>query len=171
MEAPLEKLSALLEQLKSEGITPKVALTIPVDGADIPGIKALQSSLLEAGITPEIQITISVGEAQPPAPKPDADFSGEKSVEAVVNVDKTNCMTFTTTDKAGKPIFEIPEPRVHLFRGDRLRVSAEHQASDKDPGDGTIIGTGGIRFYFVVDCSTRQEAKGLYVKQSDVTVV
>ena len=167
----MEKLSALLEQLKAEGITPTVALTIPVDGADIQGIKALQSSLLEAGITPEIQIAISAGEAQAPVPKPDVDFSGEKSVEAMVNVDKTNCMTFTTTDKAGKPIFEIPEPRVHLFRGDRLRVSAEHKASDKDPGDGIIIGTGGIRFYFIVDCPARPEAKGLYVKQSDASLV
>jgi hypothetical protein len=167
----MENLKLLVEQLKAEGITPKVALTIPVDGADIQGIKTLQSSLLEAGITPEIQIAIGVGDAQAPGPKPDADFTGEKSFEVVVNVDKTNCMTFTTTDKAGKPIFEIPEPRVHLFRGNRLRVSAEHKASDKDPGDGTIIGTGGIRFYFIVDCPTKQEAKSLYVKQSDVTVV
>ncbi len=167
----MENINLLLEQLKAEGITPKVALTIPADGTDIQGIKALQSSLIEAGITPEIQISISVGDAPAPAPKPDADFSGEKSMEAVVNVEKTNCMTFTTTDKAGKPIFEIPEPRVHLFRGDRLRVSAEHKASDKDPGDGTIVGTGGIRFYFIVDCPARPEAKGLYVKQSDASLV
>ena len=167
----MENLKLLLEQLKAEGITPKVALTIPVDGADIPGIKALQSSLQQEGIAPEIQIVIGVGESQAPTPKPDTDFSGEKSIEAVVSVDKTNCMTFTTTDKAGKPIFDFPDPRVHLFRGDRLRISAEHKASDKDPGDGTIIGTGGIRFYFIVDCTARPEAKGLYVRQSDASVV
>ena len=167
----MENLKSLLDQLKAEGISPKVALTIPVDGADIQGIKTLQSSLLEAGIMPEVQIAISMGDSQAPAPKPDADFSGEKSIEAVVNVDKTNCMTFTTTDKAGKPIFDFPEPRVHLFRGDRLRISAEHKASEKDPGDGTIIGTGGIRFYFIVDCPTRPEAKGLYVKQSDASLM
>jgi len=167
----MENIKLLLERLKAEGITPKVALTIPVDGADIQGIKTLQSSLLEAGIMPEVQIAISMGDSQAPAPKPDADFSGEKSIEAVVNVDKTNCMTFTTTDKAGKPIFDFPEPRVHLFRGDRLRISTEHKASDKDTGDGTIIGTGGIRFYFIVDCSARPEAKGLYVKQSDASLM
>lgn len=167
----MENIKSLLEQLKAEGITPKVALIVPADGADIPGLKALQASLQQEGITPEIQIAISVGEAQPPAPKPDTDFSGEKSIEAMVNVDKTNCMTFTTTDKVGKPIFDFPDPRVHLFRGDRLRISAEHKASDKDPGDGTIIGTGGIRFYFIVDCTARPEAKGLYVRQSDVSVV
>jgi len=167
----MENLKSLLDQLKAEGISPKVALTIPVDGADIQGIKTLQSSLLEAGITSEVQIAISMGDTQAPAPKPDADFTGEKSVEAVVNVDKTNCMTFTTADKAGKPIFDFPESRVHLFRGDRLRVSTEHKASDKDPGDGTIIGTGGIRFYFIVDCPARPEAKGLYVKQSDASLV
>jgi hypothetical protein len=167
----MENIKLLIEQLKAEGITPKVALVIPVDGADVQRIKTLQSGLLEAGITPEVQIAISVGDSQAPAPKPDADFTGEKSFEVMVSVDKTNCQTFKTTDKAGKPIMEIPEMRVHLFRGNRLRVSAEHKASDKDPGDGTIIGTGGIKFYFIVDCPTNQEARGLYVKQSDVIVV
>jgi len=138
--------------------------------ADVPGIKSLQTSLQEAGITPEIQINIAAGDVLAPAPGPGADFAGEKSIEVVVNADKLNCMTFTKSDKAGKPIMDIREPRVQLFRGDRLRVSAVHKAGEKDPGDGTVIGTGGIKYYFIVDCPTMREAEGLYVKQSDVTV-
>jgi hypothetical protein len=166
----MEDFKLLLEQLKSAGITPKISLTISVDSADVPGIKSLQSRLQEAGITPEIQINLDVGDVLAPAPEPDADNADQKSFTVVVNTDKLNCMTFTKPDKAGKPIMEIREPRVQLFRGDRLRVSGVHKAGEKDPGDGTVIGTGGIEYYFVVDCPTKREAEGLYVKQSDVTV-
>jgi hypothetical protein len=166
----MENLKLLVEQLKAAGITPKVSLIIPVEGADIPAIKSAQSKLQGEGIVAEIQININVGNVLTPGAEPDAVITGEKSFAVVVNADKTNCLTFTKSDKAGKPIMEIREPRVQLFRGNRLSVSAEHKVSEKDPGDGSVIGTGGFKYYFVVDCPTKPEAKGLYVKESDVTV-
>lgn len=167
----MDNLKSLVEQLKAEGITPKVNLTVSVENADIATIKSAQARLQEAGITPEIQINIGVGDVLAQTPGPTEDITAEKSIPVVVNTDKLNCMTFTRLDKAGKPIMEIREPRVQLFRGDRLGVSAGHKAGEKDPGDGTIIGTGGFRYYFIVDCPNKPEAEGLYLKQSDVTVV
>lgn len=167
----MENLKLLIEQLKAEGITPKVALTVSVGEADIQTIKSAQSRLQEAGITPDIQINVGVGDVMGFIPEPTEDILAEKSIPLVVNADKTNCVTFLRLDKAGKPIMEIREPRVQLFRGDRLSVSAVHKAGEKDPGDGTIIGTGGFRYYFIVDCPSRPEAEGLYLKQSDVSVV
>src|SRR5512143_2705124 len=115
----MENLKLLIEQLKAAGITPKVSLTVPVDGADIPGIKSAQSILQAAGIIADIQVNIDAGDVLSPSPGPDINIIGEKSITVVVNADKTNCMTFKNTDKAGKPIMEIREPRVQLFRGDR----------------------------------------------------
>lgn len=165
----MEDLKSLIEQLKAAGIAPQVILAIPSEGADIERIKALQSSLQEAGIMAGVQIQIGVGDVNPPGPGPSPVIE-EKSFPVVVTADKLNCMMFSDLDKAGKPIMEIREPRIQLFRGDRLSVSAEHKVSDKDPGDGTIIGTGGIKFYFVTDCPYKREAQGLYVKEADVSV-
>jgi hypothetical protein len=167
----MDNLKSLLEQLKAEGIIPKVNLTIPVEGVDITTIKSAQSRLQEAGITPEITINIGVDDVLDQTTEPTDDTTAEKSIPVVVNTDKLNCVTFTKLDKAGKPIMEIREPRVQLFRGHRLSVSAVHKAGEKDPGDGTIVGTGGFKYYFIVDCPTKHEAEGLYLKQSDVTVV
>ena len=164
----MEDLKLLIEQLKAAGITPIINLTVTMDRADVEGIKALRSSLQAAGITPAVQIQIGVSGASSPGPAPAPDTSGEKSFTVVVSDDKANCMTFTKLDKAGKPIMEIREPRIHLFRGDRLSVSAEHKVSDKDAGDGTVIGTGGIAYYFIIDCQTKPEAKGLFVRQAEV---
>ena len=166
----MEDLKILIEQLKAAGMTPTVNLTIPMDRTDVEGIKTLRSALQEAGITPGVQILIEASGAASPGPEPGPDNSDQKSFAAVVSDDKLNCMTFTKLDKAGKPIMEIREPRIHLFRGDRLRLSAEHKAGDKDPGDGTVIGTGGIKYYFIVDCPAKPEAKGFYVKQTDVSI-
>lgn len=165
----MEDLKLLIEQLKAAGMTPTVNLTIAMDRSDIEGIKALRSSLQEAGITPEVQIQIGVSRPTSPGSEPAPDIGDQASFTVVVSDDKLNCMTFTKLDKAGKPIMEIREPRIHLFRGDRLSVSAEHKVSDKDPGDGTIIGTGGIPYYFIVDCPAKPEAKGFYVRQSEVS--
>lgn len=165
----MEDLKSLIEQLKAAGIAPQVSLTIPVEGADVERVKALQSSLQEAGIPSEVQIQIGVGDVITPGPGPSPVIE-EKSFAVVVTADKLNCMTFSGLDKAGKPIMEIREPRIQLFRGDRLRVSAEHKVGDKDPGDGTVIGTGGIKFYFVLDCPNKREAEGLFIKESDVSV-
>jgi hypothetical protein len=170
-EALVDNLKLLIEQLKAEGITPKVTVTVSVGEADIQTIKSAQSRLQEAGITPEIQINVGVGDVMDLIPEGTEDIPAEKSIPVVVNADKTNCVSFTRLDKSGKPIMEIREPRVQLFRGDRLSVSAVHKAGEKDPGDGTIIGTGGFKYYFIVDCPTRREAEGLYLKQSDVFVV
>ena len=167
----MDNLISLLEQLKAEGIAPKVNLTVSVENADIATIKSAQARLQEAGIASEIHINISVSDVLAQTPEPTEDITAEKSIPVVVSADKLNCVTFKRLDKAGKPIMEIREPRVQLFRGDRLSVSTVHKAGEKDPGDGTIIGTGGFRYYFIVDCPTKREAEGLYLKQSDVTVV
>jgi hypothetical protein len=163
----MENIKALIDQLKTAGITPQVDLTISMDQADIDGIKNLQARLQQSGIASEVHITIHTGSE--PAPGPEPDITGEKSITVSVSEDKLSCLTFTNQDKAGKPIMVPREPRVRLVRGTRLLVSAEHKVSDKDPGDGTIIATGGDKFFFILDCQSNPEARGLFVRQSDVT--
>ena len=56
-------------------------------------------------------------------------------------------------------------------QGARFSVSASYKASDKDSGDGTVLGTGNITFYYITDCPFNQEAEGFFVKQADVSRV
>jgi hypothetical protein len=164
----MDDLKSLIEMLKAAGFAPKVNLTVPPNTTDIEAIKALQASLLSAGITPEIHINLGIGEVAEPGTGPIPDTTGEKRFAVIVSDEKLNCFIFKKRDDAGKPIFIIREPRVQLFQGERFFVSSEHRESEKDPGDGTIIGTGGIRFYFIVDCPSKPEAVGMFVRQSEV---
>jgi hypothetical protein len=167
----LENLKSLIDQLKAIGITPQVNIAIPAEQGDVEGIKALRTQLLQAGITPQIHINLGLSEAITPGTQqpPEASKTSKgASFTVVVKDNKLNCFTFTQKDGGGKPIFEIREPRIQFFRGARISVSADHKAGDKDLGDGTIIGTGGIRFYFIVDSPSKPEAVGLYVRQSEV---
>ena len=170
----MDNLKSLVQQLKAIGITPQVNIAIPVDQKDIEGIKALRTQLIQAGITPQVHINLGLSGAATsdtqPSPEdsqvPEAPKGATFTV--IVKDDKLNCFTFTKRDGAGKPIFIIREPRIQFFNGDRITVSADHNDSDKDPGDGTVIGTGGIRFYFIADCPSKPEAVGLYVRQVEV---
>jgi len=74
-------------------------------------------------------------------------------------------------DKAGKPIMAIREPRVRLEKGNRLFVSAVHKESQKDAGDGIVLATGNIPYYFVLDETINGAAAGLFVQSGDVKVV
>jgi len=166
----MEKLKALIDQLKAAGITPQVNITIPAEPVDIQRIQAVRAKLMQAGITPQFHIDLGLSDVATPGAQPLPEDSQSKgaSFEVVVKDDKLNCFTFTKRDGAGKPLFTIREPRIQLFRDTRFSVSAEHRVSEKDPGDGTIIGTGGIRFYFIVDCPSKPEAVGFYVRQVEV---
>jgi hypothetical protein len=165
----MDDINAVLEQLKKAGVSPTVHLHITMDKIDVDSLKAMQESLKGAGLSPQVHLDLHVRSgAATPGTRPLPPDALENSIQVVVDEDKLNCMTFTKRDQAGKPIMDFPQPRVQLRRGDRLRVSTAHKVSDKDAGDGIVLATGGIRFYFIVDCTANPEAVGLYIKQSDV---
>jgi hypothetical protein len=164
-------LNAVLDQLKSAGITPQVQITLSPETQDIQQIKDLVEALKNIGITAEVHISLQVSAEEAGSSTPDLSQDKLKTFTVMVSDVKLNCMTFTRKDNAGKPIMEIHEPRIQLFKGARFQVSATHKASEKDPGDGTVIGTGGMKFYLVVDCPANRSAEGFYVRQSEVSRV
>ena len=165
----MQNLTDLFNQLKNAGLAPKMIITLPPDPVDVKKVTQLQANLKSAGITTEVHIQLSVDSAKLESPVPAAGVDSQQTFTVMVSPAKTNCFTFTKMDKAGKPIMEIREPRVQLLQGTRFNVSATHKASDKDSGDGSVTGTGGIKYFLVVDCPTNRNAEGLYVRQSDVT--
>ncbi len=76
--------------------------------------------------------------------------------------------SFSSRDKAGKPIMRIREPRVRLEKGSRLLVSSTRTESPKDQGDGIIKATGNVPYYYVLDEAVNGPAAGLFVMASDV---
>jgi hypothetical protein len=165
----MDDINAILEQLKKAGVTPTVHVHVTMDKIDEASLKALQASLKGAGLAPQVHLDLHVrGGAPAPGEETIPADELQNSIPVVVDEDKLNCMIFIKRDQAGKPIMDFPQPRVQLRRGDRLRVSTAHKVSDKDAGDGIVVATGGIRFYFIVDCQANPDAVGLYIKQSDV---
>jgi len=162
----MQNLTTMIEKLKKAGITPRVQITLPPEMEDIQGVLDLQAELKRAGITPEVSIFLQPGGGT--IPVTDTAPQDRPSLTVVVTDNKLNCMVFTRRDAAGKPIMEIREPRIQLFKGARCSVSASHKVSDKDAGDGTIIGTGGIKYYKVTDCPPNRDAEGFYIRQSEV---
>jgi len=167
----MQNLMELIGKLKQAGITPRVQISVSPETQDIQTILDIQAELKGAGITPEVSITLTPGSPGTPPPAPGTPPGAEASFEVVVTDNKLNCMMFTQHDGAGKPIMQIHEPRIQLFKGARFKVSATHKESDKDAGDGTIIGTGGIKYYRVSDCPPNREAEGFFVRQSEVARV
>jgi len=165
----MDEINAIVEQLKKAGVTPTVHVHVKLDKIDEMSLKALKDNFTAIGLQPEVHIDIHVsgGASAPDGTTIPADAL-QNSLPVMVSEDKLNCMSFTKRDQAGKPIMDFPQPRVQLRRGDRLRVSTTAKVSEKDAGDGTIIATGGIRFYWIVDCAANQAAVGLYIRQSDV---
>jgi len=153
------------------GFTPKLIINLSPDTADITRVKQLQAELKKAGITPEIHIDITLDSSDQDNLPSIIPVDKQQIKSAMVSVPKANCRVFDKMDKAGKPIMQIREPRVQLFQGDRFSVSGTHKVGDKDPGDGTVIATGGIKFYLIVDCPPNRDAEGLYIRDSDVTFV
>ena len=165
----MEDINAILEQLKKAGITPTVHVHVAMDKVDEKSLRTLQESLKGAGVAPQVHLDLHVSSGTvTPGTEPLPPDALENSIPVMVDEDKLNCMIFSRRDQAGKPIMDFPQPRVQLRRGDRLRVSTTHKVSDKDAGDGIIVATGGIRFYFIVDCPANPDAVRLYIKQSDV---
>jgi hypothetical protein len=85
-------------------------------------------------------------------------------------LEKTNLQFYLRQDKQGKPIFIPSRPMVKLKGGTQLRVSSTYRVSDKDPGDGTVLGSGREPYCLVVECPEMPAAQGLYVAKSDLTV-
>lgn len=164
----MQDLDALLAQLKKAGVTPSIHINLSPATLNIQTILDLQTELKKLGITPEIHIHLPATAIGGVPLTPQEPAAGQAGFTVVVSGPKLNCMTFTRRDSAGKPIMEIREPRVQLLQGARFSVSGVAKASDRDAGDGTIVGTGGVLYYLVTDCSANRSAEGLYVRQSDV---
>ncbi len=162
----MQDINAVLEQLKSTGVTPQVQIVL---SPDIQQINSLVEELKKIGITPQVHINLQVSANDAGTSTPDLTQDKLKTFTVIVSDMKLNCMTFTQKDNAGKPIMEIHEPRIQLFKGARFQVSATHKASEKDAGDGTVVGTGGIMYYLVVDCPANRSAEGLYVRQGEAS--
>ena len=160
-------LNALLEQLKSTGITPQIEIVL---SPEIQQVNSLVEALKKIGVTPVVHINFQANANDGGTSTPDLSQDKLKTFTVIVSDVKLNCMTFTQKDNAGKPIMELHEPRIQLFKGARFQVSATHKASDKDLGDGTVTGTGGIKYYLVVDCPAYRSAEGFYVRQGEVSL-
>lgn len=164
-----------VKQLKQAGFSPLVRLNVRLTSADLSSLGALKEQLAALGIMPEVHLYLNTGLGENAAPEEEPDLPDqpeqpqEPGFLVQVSVSKLNCMEFNRKDKAGKPIMELVEPRIQLFSGQRLTVSAVHKAGDKDQGDGTIFATGNEKFYFVLDCPAKPEAKGLYLRQAETT--
>jgi hypothetical protein len=100
-----------------------------------------------------------------------ADASGGRWVTLIPGLEKALCNVYKGNDLKGKPIIQPLEDiarRVILTPGVKLRVSTTHRDSEKDPGDGTILGTGLAAFYLILECPDLPEAAGLYVEKAAV---
>lgn len=161
----------LFNQLKKAGVAPKLIINLSPNTADITRVKQLQADFEKAGIASEVHIDFSLDVSDQGSSSPVIPVDNQPTGPVIVSVPKANCRVFRKMDKVGKPIMEIREPRVQLFQGDRFSISMTHKAGDKDPGDGTVIATGGIKHYLIVDCPPNRDADGLYVRESDVTLL
>lgn len=100
-----------------------------------------------------------------------ADASGGRWVTLIPGLEKALCNVYKGNDLKGKPIIQPLEniaQRVILTPGVKLRISTSHRDSDKDSGDGTILGTGLAAFYLILECPDLPEAAGLYVEKAAV---
>lgn len=179
----MDTLAETIQRFKDAGFSPTVQVSARLSKNDLDEIKEIRARLAKQGITSEVYLVVSMaeppgepgdgpgdgpGEEQPI--KPDEPETIEKEGFLVtVQSARVNCMSFTRCDKAGKPIMEPVLPRVQLFQGNSLRVSAKHKVSDKDSGDGNITATGGIKFYFITDSPHNRAAEGLYIRQDELT--
>jgi hypothetical protein len=94
---------------------------------------------------------------------------GSMSIEVAGK--KTVLRKFNTRDKAGKPVMQIPEPRIRLEQGDQLLVSTTQKESKKDRGDGIIRATGNIQYYAILDHPFNGSAAGYYIQVDDVKTI
>jgi|GEM_PF-1431011 len=95
-----------------------------------------------------------------------ADASGGKWLTINPQTERAMCNIFKGYDDKGKPILQPDENigrRVLLQTGIKFRVSTTHTESDKDPGDGTIVGTSSEEFYLILECPVMPQAEGLYI--------
>jgi hypothetical protein len=166
----MNEITSLVDNFKKAGIQAQVTIVVDAKTTDVVAIKALQTSLKNAGITPEIHILVYPEPVtNPPAGTGSASEIASDEQRAVhVKEARLNCFTFRKTDKAGKPIMEIREPRIQLLKGAEFFVSTTHKISPNDTGNGITLGTGNIEFYFVVDCPPNPAAVGLYVRKVDI---
>lgn len=107
----------------------------------------------------------------PPPPPPTPEPTPEPGTKVVVAVSDPRCVAFhyKRVDGAGKPIMEkITNPVIRILTGEEITVRTNFSISDKDPGNGEIIATGGTRYLQVVDASKKQ-AIGNFVPLESVS--
>ncbi len=95
---------------------------------------------------------------------------GELWMQVKAGAAKVSCHEFTTRDKALKPLFiPVSKPQNLVIQaGIKFRVSPSHKESDKDAGDGIIMGTGNQPHYVIVECPAFPAAVGHYVETTEV---
>jgi hypothetical protein len=166
----MNELTSLMENLKKAGIPAQVKIVVDAKTTDVQAIKALQTSLKNAGISAEVQIQVHPEPVTEPATglENSSEATGQERRSVRVKEPRLNCFTFRKTDKAGKPIMEIREPRIQLLKGVEFSVSTTHKTGSNDAGDGLTLGTGNIGYYFVVDCPANPSAVGFYVRKVDI---
>ncbi len=178
----MDTLAATIQKLKDAGLSPTVQVSVPLSKNELDELKEIRSRLAKQGITSQVHLIVSLaeqpagpgdapGEEQPPVDPGTQEPIVKEGFLVMVRSAKVNCMNFTRRDKADKPIMEPVTPRIQLFQGSTLRVSAQHKLSDKDAGDGNITATGGLKFYFITDSPDNRRAEGLYIRQEEVTKV
>jgi hypothetical protein len=161
----MQSVKATLDQLKQQGIVPRVVINLPADNPDIPKAKALQAELKNAGVIAEFHLNLDLGASAGEGKETDG---GKDSFEVVVTEPHANCFTFKQTNSKGIPLMAPRKPAIQIKKDQRFKVSATARIGPKDAGDGLIIADGGTIFYLVTECKSNPLAEGFYVRQVDV---
>jgi len=161
----MQNVKATLDQLKGQGIAPRVVINLPAENPDIPKAKALKAELQKAGIIAEFHLNLDVGAG---AGTGEATGETKDTFEVVVTEPHANCFTFKTTNQQGIPQMIPRKPAIQIKEDQSFRVSATAKIGPKDAGDGVIIADGGSIFYLVKECISNPLAVGFYVRQVDV---
>ena len=164
----MQNVKATLDQLKGQGIAPKVVINLPAENPDIPKAKSLQAELQKAGIVAEFHINLDLETGAGTDDGTGGTGGAKDSFEVEVTEPHANCFIFKTTNQQGRPLMIPRKPAIQIKKGERFRVSATAKVGPKDAGDGLIIADGGMLFYLVTECKTNPLAQGLYVRQVDV---
>jgi hypothetical protein len=167
-----------VERVKQAGVNPNVHIHIRFDELDLETINILVSKLQTMGLKPKVILNAPSTPGATPKTPPAQPVKKEEVVEeeeetftVMVTDVKALVQTFKKADKAGKPIMIPREPRIKLAKGTKIQVSAKHKVSDKDPGDGTVFGTGNILYYHIAEFPENPDAEGHFLKQSEVKKV
>jgi GH25 family lysozyme M1 (1,4-beta-N-acetylmuramidase) len=191
VEQPMEWIITQVEKLIAAGITPSVEINIEGTLIDLDKLKALKETLEKAGFTPEVNLSLDISSKSTLPLRPSiTDSNQKKGIDSPPNQDFPTSIPHesfsvmaspTKKDKAhiplyivngedgkGKPIMGKPNPIMRITKGEKFSVSSTHKVGKKDKGNGKIIASGDVIYYFITDYPRNKDAVGKFVFKDDV---